>query len=211
MPKKTIIFDFDGTIADSFEIVFEIANQLANKFGYRKIKKEELEKMKGSTIQKQMKKFGISYTKLLLILREARSIFGKRIADIKPVEGLIEVLVQLKKENFSLGIVTSNSQENTDSFLKRNKIESFDFVFSAKSFFGKDKKISKVISDRKIDKESVIYVGDEVRDIEAARKAGIKVIAVSWGFNSEKILKKHAPNAFIGKVSELTGAIEKLM
>lgn len=211
MPKKTIIFDFDGTVADSFEIVFEIANQLADKFGYRKIEKKELEKMKGSTVQKQMKKFGVSYLKLLLILREARSIFGKRIADIKPIEGLIEVLEQLKKEDFSLGIVTSNSLENTENFLNKNEIDSFDFVFSAKSFFRKDRKISKVIASRKLDKENVIYIGDEVRDIEAARKVGIKVISVSWGFNSEKILKEHEPDAFIGKASELVRAVEKLI
>jgi phosphoglycolate phosphatase len=209
--QKTVIFDFDGTIADSFKMVFEIANQLADKFGYQKISKKEFERIKGSTIQKEMKRFGIPAWKLILILREARSIFGKRMGDIKPVEELIEKLEKLKTEGFILGIVTSNSKENVEKFLERNGAELFDFIVSSKSFFGKDKKISKVITQRKINKEKVLYIGDEVRDIEAAKKAGIKVIAVSWGLNSEAILKEHLPDAFVKRPRDLIGAIEKLI
>ncbi len=211
MPKKTIIFDFDGTIVDSFEIVFEIANQLAGKLGYSRITKVEIEKLRGCTVQEQMKKFGVSYLKLISILKEARIIFGEKIEKIKPIKGLVDVLEELKKEGFVLGIITSNSIENTENFLNKNRIDLFDFVFSAKSFFGKHRKIKKVITSRKIVKSEVVYVGDEVRDIEAAKKAGIKVIAVSWGLNSKDILKKHKPDVFINSPVELKRAIEKLI
>lgn len=114
------------------------------------------------------------------------------------------MLNQLNKMNIHLGIVTSNSVENVKSWLKLNKMDHFfQFVYSASNLFGKDKVIKKILKNYQINKEQVCFVGDETRDIEAAKKSAITSIAVTWGFNSEDVLLKSEPHYLIKDPKEL--------
>ena len=88
-------------------------------------------------------------------------------------------------------------------FSKRNNLEVFDFVYSGSSIFGKDRVIRKVLKSLDIPLSNAIYVGDETRDVEAAKAVGIAIIAVSWGFNSKKILEARHPDYLIESVNEL--------
>ena len=53
------------------------------------------------------------------------------------------------------------------------------------------------------------YIGDEVRDIEAAKEAGINSVAVTWGFSDLAQLKKAKPFALITKPEQLLDIINK--
>ena len=92
-------------------------------------------------------------------------------------------------------------------FLHANNLDQFDFFYTAKKVFGKDKTISKIIKDMKLEKSGVYFVGDEVRDIEAGKKAGINTIAVSWGYNTKAALDKEHPDYLIDFPLELENII----
>lgn len=79
----------------------------------------------------------------------------------------------------------------------------FDFVYSGRNIFGKDIVIGRLLENHKIEKTSAIYVGDETRDIEAAKKLGIPIVAVSWGFNARKILAAKKPNGIVDDPNNL--------
>jgi len=64
-----------------------------------------------------------------------------------------------------------------------------------------------VVREHKLDKNNVIYVGDETRDIRSARKSQIPIVAVTWGFNATEILSQHQPDYLVDHPSELLGAI----
>src|SRR3990167_9311652 len=97
--------------------------------------------------------------------------------------------------NFFLGIVTSNSKENVTSWLDSYKIKHFfHFIHVEPNYFGKNRVIKKVLKKYRMSKSHVFYIGDETRDIDAAKQNGIYSIAVTWGFNSEKILLQHQPH-----------------
>ena len=102
-----------------------------------------------------------------------------------------------------MGILTSTSEENVRKFLKKNKLELFDFIYSGSSIFGKHKVMKSLLKKQKLKRKEVIYVGDETRDIEAAKKAKVKIISVTWGFNTKQILKKQKPDFLIDKPKEL--------
>lgn len=197
------MFDFDGTIADSLEVVFEIANELADKFGYEKVEKSKLQRLRDKTTKELLVEFGISYKDLVAFSVEAKKLFNKKIKEVVLKRDLRNVLEELKERGFVIAIVTSNSRRNAETFLKNNKLEIFDFVYSEKALFGKDKKIKKLLLNAGIDRENAVYVGDEVRDIEAARKVGMKSASVCWGLNSKEVLKKNKTDFIIEEPRDL--------
>ena len=79
----------------------------------------------------------------------------------------------------------------------------FQFIHSEANYFGKTRLLKKIINQYKLDKSRVFYIGDETRDIEAAKQSGLHSIAVTWGFNSEKILSQHEPDFIARKPEDL--------
>ena len=120
-----------------------------------------------------------------------------------------EVIKKLNKK-YKLGIVSSNSKENIEKFVELNNLMScFDFVLNYSLFFGKSKVFKKIMRKNKLEKNELVYIGDEVRDIIAAKKAGIGIIAVVWGMNNKIILKRKKPSFIADKPSEISKFLEK--
>ncbi|MEA5549676.1 HAD-IA family hydrolase [Anabaena cylindrica UHCC 0172] len=209
MTQKVIIFDFDGTIADTVDALVTIANRLALEFGYIQITPDELALLRNLTSREIIRYSGISVFKIPFLLKKVKGELKNKIKEFHPISGIPEALIELKNEGYQLGIITSNSQENVTEFLKCNDLDYlFEFIHSGVTIFGKTTIINNVLRQRQIKTQSVIYVGDETRDIEASKKANIKVIAVTWGFNSAEALAKEHPNFLIDHPSELLEVIK---
>ncbi|MDX2228867.1 MAG: HAD-IA family hydrolase [Leptolyngbyaceae cyanobacterium bins.349] len=208
---KVIIFDFDGTIADSFETVLRISNQLAAEFGYPITRSEEITELKNLSSREVMQRARISPFKLPFLLLRLRRELNREIDQLHLIPGMKTSLLSLKQQGYALGIVTSNSRQNVNTFLQLQGLnEVFDFVDSGLALFGKGRIIQRLLKRHKLNSMEVIYVGDETRDIEAARKIGICAIAVSWGFNSSQALAAENPNALIHHPDELLSAIQQV-
>src|SRR3989344_3376861 len=165
-----LIFDFDGTICDNFDTVFILATEFLQKEGRTIISANEVRR-KGA--KKLISESGIPKYKIPKLLLLAR----KKIAEQIP-----NLIIKLSKKH-KLGIITSNSVENVTTFLKNHKLlKYFSFIHSEIDLFGKGKKLKKVISRFSLLPEETIYIGDETRDIEAAKYAKIKSVAVIWGY-----------------------------
>jgi phosphoglycolate phosphatase len=211
MPRKVIIFDFDGTVADTLDVILGIANGAAEEFGYKQVSREELEELKGLTPRQIIKRSGVSIFKVPFILRRIKTELNKQIQYITPFSGIKETLRKLKQQGHKLGIITSNSEENVMDFLEINDLKDlFDFVYSGTTIFGKSKVIANCLRKGNFNPADVIYVGDETRDIEAAKKTQIKVISVAWGFNLPAALESMHPDFLIYQPQELLGAIASL-
>ncbi len=198
---KTLIFDFDGVIINSLKTIIDIFNDLSDKYGFKKTDNIELARQLGT--REFLRNTGISLFKLPTIIKNGLCIYNKKIKDLSTFPGLKEELIKLKEE-YKLGILTSNSKNNVEAFLKNNDLENlFDFIFAESSVFGKAHILRKLIKEKHLNKQEVVYIGDETRDIEAARKAGVKMAAVSWGYTTRERLEKENPNIIIDKPEEL--------
>ena len=193
MKKKLILFDFDGTIADTFPYIIILYNKFGSAYGFGTISENELERLKGKTIPELMKEFNVSLFRLPFLIGKVRRELYSQIDKVKPFPRIKKVIETLKKRDLTLGVVSSNSKENIERFFKKNTMRGFDFIHCERNIFGKDKVFENIIRKYGFPKEDVIYIGDEVRDIEACRKAGIDVISVTWGFNKKELLKKENP------------------
>jgi phosphoglycolate phosphatase len=204
MTQKVIIFDFDGTIADTVDALVSIANRLALQFGYIPITPQELALLRNLTSREIIKYSGISVFKIPFLVKKVKSELKNKIHEFKPIPGIKEALEELKAHGYKLGIITSNSKDNVHEFLKSNDLATlFDFIYSGVTIFGKTTIINNVLRQKQLKPQQAIYVGDETRDIEASKKANIQVIAVTWGFNSPEILAKQNPDFLIHKPDEL--------
>jgi len=200
---EEIIFDFDGTVADSFGVMMEIFEEHKKEFGFEKFGDEELKIYREQGVANLIKERKISIWKILKILKVGKKLMNQKIISVKPFEGMREILMKLKEKGLILGIISTNSEENIKDFLKKNKIEVFDYVVGRGSLFGKTRIIKNILRKRKLNKNQVLYVGDEVRDIEACKKIGIKIAAVTWGFSDEKLLRKNKPDFLIDNPNNL--------
>jgi len=205
--KPVVIFDFDGTIANTLDSIIDIMNNLSDEFGFRKIHDEDVEYLRGKRPREILKHLGISLFKLPFVIRKTRREINSHIALLSPSIDLLPTLKLLKENGCQVGIVTTNIEENVKKFLHANNLDLFDFFYTAKKVFGKDRTISKIIKDMKLEKSKVYFVGDEVRDIEAGKKVGIKTIAVSWGYNTKDALDKEHPDHLIDSPLELENIV----
>lgn len=209
MTTKVIIFDFDGTIADTVDALVSIANSLAVEFGYGQITPEEFVILKNLTSREIFKYSGIPLFKIPFLLKKVKRELKNKITELKPIPGIPEALLELKENGLRLGIITSNSKGNVEEFLKINNLDNlFEFVYPGITIFGKTKIINNVLRQKQIKTQEVIYVGDETRDIEASKKANIKVCSVTWGFNSEEALAKENPDFLIHHPQDLVEIVK---
>ncbi len=209
--NQIIIFDFDGTLADTLEAVIRITNRLSQEFGYSPTNPETLSQIQNLSSWQIIQQSGISLFKLPFLVKRVISELNQDLQLIHLFPTIPEILQQLQKDNYTLYIITSNSKINVITILSRyNLVKSFKNVYSGISLFGKHKIINYLLNQEKIEPQQAIYIGDETRDINAAKQARIKSIAVSWGYNSAEILLQHHPDALITHPSELIAAIEQI-
>jgi len=203
MQKPVVIFDFDGTIANTLDSIIDIMNDLSGEFGFRKIQEKDVEYLRGKRPREILKHLGISLFKLPFVIRKVRREINSHIAFLSPSVDLLPILKLLKENDCRIGVVTTNIEENVRTFLHANNLDQLDFFYTSKKVFGKDKTISKIIKEMRLEKSNVYFVGDEVRDVEAGKKAKIKTIAVSWGYNTKDALAKENPDYLIDSPEEL--------
>ena len=209
--SKLIIFDLDGTIADTLYAVIRIYNQdVAGKLGCKKVRFEDKSILQNQPIRQVFKDYQIPWYKLPVVIYKVKKILQKQIHTIQAFQGMQDVLLELKARNYSLGIVTSNSQKNAKAFLDLHQFSKyFDFVYTNRNIFSKHKTLNWVLKKHNFQKQQVVYIGDETRDIHAARKARIGIIAVTWGYLGAKILAERKPDFLIHHPSELIVTIEQ--
>lgn len=198
-----MIFDFDGTIADSFSSFFVIWNRLAKECNFRVVVPEEIETFRGKKSQDVVRSLNIPLLKLPFVLQRARKEFGEIMPEIPLVSGMKETLVGLREQDVQLGLITSNASENVQAFLKENELDCFDILSASSGLWGKARRIQKMVSNHGLDRNHVLYIGDETRDIEAAHKAGVRVAAVTWGYNNAEMLKRFSPDYLVSRPHEL--------
>jgi phosphoglycolate phosphatase len=200
---ELLLFDFDGTVADTLQCGLEILNAMAPEFGYRRLEDADLPRARDMRTRELMKFLGIPATRLPKIAKRGKQELNKRMDEIHPLAGMAGIVRDLHAAGFRLGILTSNSEENVAAFLKKFGLEVFDFIYTSSKLAGKARVIRRILREKKLKPGQVLFVGDEVRDIEAAQETGIHMAAVTWGYNSRDSLLSLAPDHLVESPAEL--------
>lgn len=201
---KLVIFDFDGTIADSFDVCFGGVNEIFEERGWKKVPKIQKEKARELSAKDVLRYFKVSNYQIAFIARKLFRIIERDFHKVKIFPELKKTLKALKKQDFKIVILTSNIKKNVEPFLKREEIKDlFDDYYYKSGIFSKDRLINKLVKKYKVKKRETVLIGDEIRDLRASKKSRIKMIAVSWGFNNKKVLAKNNPDYIVDKPLEI--------
>jgi phosphoglycolate phosphatase len=199
---KVILFDFDGTIADTVVPAAKILQRIAGEFGLKGLTDEAMEKWRNFSIPEIVKQLHFPVWKLPFVAKRTKEEMNKQIEFIHPIVGITEVINKLRK-TYTIGIVTSNNKNNVKAFLEKNNMNFFDFIFTGTSIFGKARQIKNALEKNHITQKDVVYIGDEIRDIQACKKLSIPIVAVTWGFNTKQALQHYNPDYIISKPEKL--------
>ena len=167
---KFFVFDFDGTLVDSQDVLLDIYNQLAGKYKANKIDPKDFEYIKGLSIAERCKFLNFKLYKFPLMALDVYKLYRQSIKDISFFDGIKELLETLNARGFQIAIISTNSASNIRDFLRRNQIDFINEVICSNKIYGKERDIKRFLKMKKLKVSEVIYVGDEIRDIIASKK-----------------------------------------
>lgn len=204
MKTRLLAFDFDGTIADTLGEVHRIYNEMAPGFGLRAVHADEIPDLRQYSLKQLLKELEIPKRKVPSLLTKGLRILRSRIRQIELIDGIREALTSLQPRFDHFGILTSNSGDNVELFLKHHGLEDlFDFISSKSKLSGKAKHLKSILRTFSLKPSEMMYVGDELRDVKACQKVGIPIAAVTWGFNAREALAKEEPDHLVDHPQQL--------
>jgi len=210
-----IVFDFDGTLADSWEVMVEELQKVAmERFG-RELTQEHIHWFRslGATRASRLiaKREKLSILTMIRVGMEVQKHVKQEEKRVHFYPGIVKMIKDLKKKGYLLGMASANDIKVLSPVLKREGIfKDLEFVTWGRSILGKKRILARMLKRYHFEKSEVIYVGDQVKDIEAAHKLGLRIIAVDWGFNDRSILKKYKPEGLISSPKELEAVLDKI-
>lgn len=202
MRYDLVIFDLDGTLADSFPWFLAVVNGVAQKYGFRQIADDDIEPLRHAGSREILRRMEVPLWKLPAIARHMRALKQAHIADIPLFPGVPDMLRSLSGAGATLALVSSDNEENARAQLGDSAACFAHFACGA-SIFGKAAKFKGIVRRAGAAHARTIAIGDEVRDIEAARSARIACGAVMWGYAAPRALVALKPNAVFERVEEI--------
>jgi phosphoglycolate phosphatase len=197
-----LIFDFDGTLADSFPFFLEVFDTLADAHHFKRLDRSRLDELRGADVPQIMRNIGMPRWKLLPVAMHFRALMAQSIGRIGLFDGVPDVLHAAAAGGVRLAIVSSNSEANVRAVLG-DEAGLFAHFECGAALFGKRRRLRRVVQGSGVSDARVLCVGDEVRDIEAAHAEGLDFGAVGWGYTKPEALRARAPKLMFGSVTDM--------
>lgn len=202
-PIRLVIFDFDGTLSDSGDWFLSVVDQLARRFRFRTVAPDQVEMLRHKSSREVIDFLGISRWKMPLIARHLRKLVGRNAHEIELFPGTPDLLERLARTGVKIALVTSNSEANARKILGEEHAARIDFYACGSSLFGKAPKFRRVLKKMGIPAAQALAIGDETRDVDAAREVGMRAGSVLWGYASEAVLTALEPDALFRKPQDI--------
>ena len=199
------IFDIDGTLTSTNELIFASFNHIAKKYLNRTFTDEEIVSLFGPTEDVILREWcGDKF-------EEAKEVYYKFYSDNHHMafihEGMIEILDYLKFNGFPLGIFTGKGRRAALITLQKIGAEKyFDLIVTGddvENHKPSAEGILKFVNQFGLKKEKVLMIGDSVGDVKASKEAGVKIASVLWDSHREEKVKSMNSDYYFNSVEEL--------
>jgi phosphoglycolate phosphatase len=199
------IFDFDGTLADTFPFFLSVFNRIADKHGFSRIDVDKVDSMRHYSTREMMRHVNMPAWKLPLASRSFMDLMKENVDGIVLFDGIADALRELSRNGVQLAVVSSNSEHNVRKVLGEELAGLFGQFECGMSIFGKASRIRAVLKNAGVAAGEAIYIGDQGTDAEAAQKVKVAFGAVHWGYATIEALRRHRPLVEFETPGELVG------
>jgi len=204
---KLVIFDFDGTLGDTMGWFLDASDAMAGRFGYLPIDRGDLDRLRKLSARELMKLQRVSVLKLPMLAAHFQKMMRNDAGSIRMFEGVPEMLKAVHATGAKIAIVRSNSEENIRIVLGPELCGLISRFSCGASVFGKASKFRKVMAVMSVKPAETISIGDETRDIDAAREIGMTTGAVAWGYTNAEALRLYGPDHMFEAVADIPAAL----
>lgn len=203
MGYRLAIFDFDGTLADSFPWFTRAVDGIAEEFGFRRIAAEEREALRACHPREILARLGVPLWQVPRLARRMRQLKAQEAHKLPLFPGVVELLRDLARRGIGRAIASSDSEANIRLTLGPENAALIEHFACGASLFGKPRQLRQVLKHARIAPAEAIYVGDELRDADAARAVGIAFGAVAWGYAAPDALRALRPDRFFTDITDI--------
>lgn len=204
---KLAIFDFDGTLGDTMGWFLDASDAMAERFGYLPIDRGDLDRLRKLSARELMKLQRVSVLKLPMLAAHFQKMMRADAANIRMFDGVPEMLKAIHAAGVKIAIVSSNSEENIRIVLGPELCGLVSRFNCGASVFGKASKFRKVLAVMSTKPADAISIGDETRDIDAAREVGMATGGVGWGYTNAEALRLYGPTHMFATVEDIVAAV----
>lgn len=193
-PPRLVVFDFDGTLSDSGAWFLSIMDHLSDRYGIRRVGPDEVETLRRMRSVDVIDHLRVPRWRLPFIARHVRRLFGQETHKVRLFDGVPQMLAAIEAAGVRLALVTSNSEDNARAVLGPENSARITWWACGASLFGKAPKFRAVMKASGIPASQILSLGDETRDVDAARESGIHAGAVLWGYASPEAFAHLRPD-----------------
>lgn len=204
---RLVIFDFDGTLADSAGWVRGVLNDVARRYGFRTLMPDEFTMLRGQDSRAVIRYLGVPMWKMPVIAAHMRRLMRRDAGSIALFGGVDALLRTLAEQGVTLAIVSSNAEDNVRRILGPENAALIAHYECGASLFGKRSRFRRVLRRAGIPAAETIAIGDETRDIEAAALEGLASGAVEWGYATPDLLRRHNPTLMFDSVERMAAVL----
>lgn len=198
-----VMFDLDGTLADSLGFFIRTHNLLSAKYHFQPIQPHEVELLRQRSPREIMDHLGLPRWKLPFVARDFVRLMRLHGQQVCMFAGVERVLRDLHAHGLQLAVVSSNSVENCLRILGEDLCRLMSCIDGGASLFGKRTRILRVMKKLSIQPGQAIYVVDQLTDADAARAASVAFGAVCWEYGAPQALAQTSPEVTFETVDAL--------
>lgn len=210
-PYRLAVFDFDGTLADSFPFFLDVFDTVADTHGFRRLDRVALASWRGLDTRALMRTVGLPMWKMPRVMHQFHALMAAELSGAAPrvslFDGIAYMLRTLSAQGVTLALLSSNSEANVRAVLGMELASLFAHYACGVSLFGKRHKLRRLLSATGLPRDAVLCIGDELRDLEAAHGEGLAFGAVSWGYSTVEALSARSPDHLFTSVASMSAML----
>lgn len=205
--EKLLLFDVDGVIADSFEVIYKDIKEVFSNHGIHGFSKKEFKNIFSGNPLDTIKNYLHKGNK---INKRDLELVVASYEKVKLFKGMRNILMELS-EFYTMAVVTSTIVSAVRKKFAQEGIENFfELYLGPQTAIHKDRKIQIAMKKLGVARERTVFISDTSGDIKEAKKTGVKTIAVTWGYQNKKMLSVSEPDYYVDNPRELFLTVNKI-